>query len=224
MSDNHFAFKGKSFYYPIIALLVIWIVYVIEIKFGFNFNKYGIYPQTVKGLQGIVLSPFIHGSAGHLFNNSIPLFVMLGCLFYFYQKIALKVLIFGTVFTGLLTWSFARPAYHIGASGVVYFLISFVFFSGVFRKYYRLIALSLVIVFLYGSMIWYVFPVEESISWEGHLAGFLVGLLFSIIFKNKGPQPEKFTYSQNPEFEKLFDENGNFNPPEENDALNEELN
>jgi len=100
-------------------------------------------------------------------------------------------------------------------------LVSFIFFSGIFRKYYRLVALSLVVVFLYGSMIWYIFPTEERISWEGHLSGFLVGFIFSIIFKKKGPQPEKFVFSENKEFELLFDEDGNFNPPviEENDEL-----
>lgn len=215
MSKPQFVFNKSTFYSPILTIIVIWMVYFIEIKFGYNFNKYGIYPQTFKGLRGIIFSPFIHGSAQHLFNNSIPLLVMLGCLFYFYQKIALKVLFFGIVLTGVLTWTFARPSYHIGASGVVYFLVSFIFFSGVFRKYYRLVALSLAVVFLYGSMIWYVFPIEKGISWEGHLSGFLVGFVFAIIFKKEGPQPENFTYTENPEFEKLFDEDGNFNPPEE---------
>jgi len=223
MSDTKFSFQSKSLYIPVIAVVVIWFLYFIEIQFRFNFNKYGIYPQTIKGLRGVIFSPFIHGSAKHLFNNSIPLLAMLWSLYYFYSKIANKVLITGLLFTGILTWSFARSYYHIGASGVVYFLVSFIFFSGVFRKYYRLIALSLVVVFLYGSMIWYVFPVEESISWEGHLSGFFVGFLFAFIFKKEGPQPEKFSYSENPEFEKLFDENGNFNPPEEA-FLDDELN
>jgi membrane associated rhomboid family serine protease len=195
---------------PILVLVIIWGVYFIEINYGFNFNKYGIYPKTFKGLRGIFFSPFIHGSVSHIFNNSIPLAVMLGSLYFFYKKIATKVLLIGVILTGLLTWSFARPAYHIGASGVVYFLVSFVFFSGIFRKYYRLIALSLAVVFLYGSMIWYVFPVEEKISWEGHLSGFLVGFLFAYIFRKQGPQPELFQYSKNEAFENLFDEDGNF--------------
>jgi membrane associated rhomboid family serine protease len=200
---------------PISVIVVIWVVYFIEINYGFNFNKYGIYPRTITGLKGVIFSPFIHGSVSHIFNNSIPLAVMLGSLFFFYKKIATKVLLLGTVLTGVLTWIFARPAYHIGASGVVYFLVSFIFFSGIFRKYYRLIALSLAVVFLYGSMIWYIFPIEEAISWEGHLSGFLVGLLFAYLFKNEGPQPEQFVFSKNEAFENQFDENGNFNPPVE---------
>lgn len=213
MTSNQFVFNKKVFYLPIITLLIIWTVYFIEIKFGFNFNKYGIYPKSIEGLRGIILSPFIHGSVRHLFNNSMPLVVMLGCLYYFYNVIANKVLITGLLLTGFLTWSFGRPSFHIGASGVIYFLVSFIFFSGIFRKYFRLVALSLVVVFLYGSMIWYIFPVEEQISWEGHLSGFIVGFMFAIIFKNQGPKPEIFEYSENNEFEKLFDEDGNFNPP-----------
>jgi membrane associated rhomboid family serine protease len=140
---------------------------------------------------------------------------MLCSLYYFYHKIATKVLILGTLVLGFLTWFIARPANHIGASGVIYFLVSFIFFSGIFRKYYRLIALSLAVVFLYGSMIWYVLPIEESISWEGHLSGFVTGLVFAILFKKVGPQPETFEFTSNEEFENLFDENGNYNPPEE---------
>ncbi len=210
MSDTQFSFQSKSLYIPVIAVVVIWFLYFIEIQFGFNFNKYGIYPQTFKGLRGVIFSPFIHSDIKHLFNNSIPLLAMLWSLYYFYSKIANKVLIIGLLVTGILTWSFARPSYHIGASGMVYMLVSFIFFSGIFRKFYRLIALSLAVVFLYGSMIWYIFPVEERISWEGHLSGFLVGLVFAILFRNLGPQPEKFEYTKNEEFESLFDENGNF--------------
>jgi len=138
---------------------------------------------------------------------------MLGCLYYFYQKIANKVLFLGLLLTGLLTWVLGRPSYHIGASGIVYLLVSFIFFSGIIRRYYRLIALSLVTVFLYGSMVWYIFPMEERISWEGHLSGFLVGAVFAFVFRKKGPQPELFTFTENEEFENLFDENGDFNPP-----------
>ena len=215
MSDNQFKTKKGTFIIPILTLLAIWVVYIIEIGLGFNFNKFGIYPNNIIGLRGILFSPFIHADIKHLLNNSVPLFVMLCSLYYFYHKIANKVLVLGTLVLGLLTWFIARPANHIGASGVIYFLVSFIFFSGIFRKYYRLIALSLAVVFLYGSMIWYVLPIEESISWEGHLSGFVTGLVFAILFKKVGPQPETFEFTSNEEFENLFDENGNYNPPEE---------
>ena len=215
MSQSNFNYKSSVFIIPALAVLVIWGVYFIELHFGFNFNSYGIYPKKISGIKGIIFTPFIHGSAKHIAHNSVPLFVLLVALFYFYQKIAYKVLLLGILFSGLLTWIIGRPSYHIGASGVVYLLVSFVFFSGVFRKYYRLIALSLTVVFLYGSMVWYIFPTEEGISWEGHLSGFIVGFVFAFLFRKIGPQPEKFVFSKNEDFENMFDENGHFIPPSE---------
>ena len=215
MDSNAFKFSKKVLLIPVMAVVVIWFVYYLEIKFGFNLNKYGIYPKTLKGLRGVLFSPFIHSDTKHLFNNSIPLVVLLSGLFYFYQKIAVKVLFFGLLLTGIFTWLIGRSSYHIGASGIIYLLVSFIFFSGVFRKYFRLIALSLIVVFLYGSMIWYIFPMGGKISWEGHLSGFIVGFVFAFLFRKKGPQPENFIFSKNDEFEKLFDENGDFNPPSE---------
>ena len=215
MGENQFKFKLNAVVIPFVMVFVIWFVYWIEYYFHTNFNNYGIFPKSIKGLRGIIFSPFIHSSTKHLFNNSVPLAVMLWALYYFYNKIANVILFGGLLLTGVLTWSFARPSFHIGASGVVYLLVSFIFFSGVFRKYYRLVALSLTVVFLYGSMIWYIFPMEDKISWEGHLSGFIVGFVFAYLYKNKGPKQEQFQFSENKEFEELFDENGNFVPPEE---------
>lgn len=213
MDETNFKFNSRVISVPVGAIFLIWFIYYLEITFGFNLNTYGIYPKSLIGLRGILCSPFIHSDTSHLINNSVPLFVMLSALYYFYGKIANRVLIAGLLVTGLLTWILGRPSYHIGASGIVYLLVSFIFFSGIIRKYYRLIALSLVVVFLYGSMVWYIFPTQERISWEGHLSGFLVGLAFAFIFRKQGPQPERFVFSENEEFEQLFDENGNFNPP-----------
>jgi membrane associated rhomboid family serine protease len=181
-----------------------------------NFTKFGILPRNLNGLKGVIFSPFIHSDTNHLFNNSIPLVVLLSSLIYFYKDVYLKILVYGGILTGILTWVIAREAYHIGASGIVYLLFSFVFFSGLIKKQYQLVAVSLIVIFLYGSMVWYMLPIKEGISWEGHLSGFITGLIFAFTFRNKGLVKEKYDF-QKTEFDLLFDDEGNFIPSKENE-------
>ena len=210
---KQFNFTLYTIAIPLYTILLLWLIYWFEVNFGYNFTKYGVYPRTISGLKGILFSPFIHSGIKHLFNNSVPLFVLMMSLFYFYRQVAYKILIYGTILSGILTWIIARDAYHIGASGVVYLLFSFIFFSGVIRRYIRLVAVSLMVIFLYGSMIWFIFPFKEEISWEGHLSGFLVGFLFAIIYRNRGPKKVQYNWESDDYIEEpdiLLDENGNF--------------
>ena len=215
-NKEQFKFSTGVVAYPVFFVLIIWLVFWFEVRFGYNFSKYGIYPQSLGGLRGVLVSPFVHSDIQHVYHNSIPLLVLSIALFYFYRPIAWKVVLFGILLSGFLTWCIGRPSYHIGASGLIYVLVSFTFFKGVFTKYYRLIALSLVVVFLYGGMIWYALPVEKGISWEGHLSGLITGLLFALIFKKEIAQPKKYIWEQEnynedeDPFLKHFDENGNF--------------
>ena len=222
MNDNHFKFSLSVFAIPLLLVLSLWIVFWFEITYKMNLTEYGIHPRTFMGLRGIVFSPFLHGSMEHLYNNSIPLFMLVAALRYFYREHFFKILGYGILLSGFLTWVIARDSYHIGASGLIYVLVSFMFFKGIMTKYYRLVALSLLIVTLYGSLIWYVFPgVEEGISWEGHLAGLITGFVFAAIYKT--PEYQKMIRYEwekpdfNPAGDKFlerFDENGNFvNPP-----------
>ncbi len=216
MGSDTFKFSNAVVLAPLVAVLSIWVVFWVEVQFGINLNDYGVYPRRLSGLKGVLFSPFIHGSITHLYNNTIPLAVLTAFLFYFYQSAALRILLFGTLMSGLLTWAIARPSYHIGASGVIYLLASFIFFKGIFAKHYRLVALSLIVVFIYGSMIWYIFPVKDGISWEGHLAGFATGLLLALVTKVRIPEVRKYDWEredykeEDDPFLKHFDEDGNF--------------
>lgn len=217
MSDqNEFRFSNAVLVAPLLAMLTIWFVYWMELRFQTNLNDFGLYPRRFSGLRGILFSPFIHGSLEHLYNNTIPLALLLASLFYFYRGVAIKVLLLGVLFSGLITWGIARPSYHIGASGIIYLLASFIFFKGVFTKHYRLVALSLVVVFIYGSLLWYIFPMKDGISWEGHLGGFLTGLGLAFFVKARIPSPKKFAWEtegyneEEDEFLQHFDEDGNF--------------
>lgn len=187
------AFYRKKFFLSIIIpgifVLLMWIVKIIEVLFETDFSVLGIYPLSVKGLPGIIFSPFIHADFTHLFNNSLPFFLLSVALFYFYSEVALKVFLWTYFLTGILVWFGGRAAYHIGASGLVYGLASFLFFSGIIRKYYRLVALSLLVVFLYGQMVWGIFPgVYKNVSWESHMLGFFSGIILAIWFRKEGPQ------------------------------------
>jgi membrane associated rhomboid family serine protease len=217
---NQFKFTDDVITLPFLFVFIIWFIYWIEIKFGFNFNKFGVLPRTLSGFKGVFFTHFIHSDAQHLFNNSVPLLVLLMSLKYFYRSVSYKVLIYGGLLTGFLTWLIGRESYHIGASGIVYLLFSFVFFSGVIKKHYRLVAMSLVTIFLYGSMIWYVFPIKEGMSWEGHLSGFITGFLFAVLYRNIGIVKEKYEFSKT-EFDDMFDDDGNYIPPNLEDETNE---
>ncbi len=217
MTDHkQYKFSPLILAIPLYFVLTLWIIFWVEVKYGYNFNKYGIFPRTFRGLRGVFFSPFIHGDIKHLYHNTIPLFVLLFSLYYFYRKIAFKIFVYGTILTGLLTWIIARKSFHIGASGIIYMLFSFIFFSGIFRKNYRLIAVSLMVIFLYGSMVWYLLPVKEEISWEGHVSGFIVGIFFAFYYRKTGPQKFKYEWEQEDyqkdDFDLLFDDDGNFNP------------
>jgi len=214
--QEHFKYSTGVIGFPILFVLAIWVVFWFEVRFNVNLNTYGVYPRTITGLRGVVFSPFIHGSIQHLYHNTVPLFVLTVALFYFYNNIAWRVLFFGILLSGFFTWLIGRPSNHIGASGLIYVLVSFMFFKGILAKHFRLIALSLLIIFLYGSMIWYVFPIKEGVSWEGHLSGLVVGILFAFVFKSKIAKPKKYDWERedfnedDDPFLKHFDENGNF--------------
>ena len=176
---------------PLLFVIALWMIKGAELIFQIDLGFLGIYPRRVEGLPGILLSPLIHGDVRHLAANTIPLLVLGTAIFHFYREIAWKVIVLLYLVPGIWVWFGARDAYHIGASGLIYGLASFLFFSGLIRRDGKLMALSLLIVFLYGSMVWGIFPnfiPEKRISWESHLLGMVAGLILAIYFRKLGPQ------------------------------------
>lgn len=188
----------EAIIYPLLVLIIMWTVFLLDRYFQLDLYRFGVKPQTVEGIKGIFLMPFIHGQRdfSHIINNSVPTFILLSTLIYFYREVALYVVLFVWLGAGFLLWYLAvnTQSYHIGMSGVVYGLFGFLFVSGFFKKYLPLQAISLFVAFVYGSMIWGVFPMEAGISWEGHLSGFLVGALMAVVFRKVGPVPPKYRY------------------------------
>jgi len=194
---------------PGIFVALMWLVKIIEILFEIDLSFLGIYPLTLRGLPGIIFSPFVHANFEHLFNNTLPLFLLSVALFYFYSEVALKVFFWTYILTGILVWFGGRDAWHIGASGLVYGLASFLFFSGIIRRYYRLVALSLLVVFLYGEMVWGLFPgLYKNISWESHMLGFFSGIVLAIWFRKEGPQMPVYDWMEEEEDESGDEEEG----------------
>lgn len=183
-------------YFALAFILLIWIVKLAEIAFHLDIGRMGVFPRRAEGLTGIVTAPFIHKDFEHLFNNSVPLFIGIIGVFYFFRDVAYRIIFGIYLLSYFITWLIGRndfPGnYHIGASGLVYGYLSFLFFGGAFAKNKNLLALSLMLIFFYGSMIWGILPSKGEISWEGHYGGAASGLLFAWLFRKKAlaaPEP-----------------------------------
>jgi membrane associated rhomboid family serine protease len=188
----------EAIVYPVILLVAIWLVYSAEQIFDINWVRFGVYPRTAQGLIGILFMPLIHApnDISHILNNSLPILILTSALVYFYRDIALKVFAYSWLLTGLGVWIIAgdRGSFHIGISGVIYALATFIFVSGWRRKFLPLQALALFVAFLYGGMIWGVFKTSERISWEGHLSGMVIGYILALWYVNEGPTAPKYQY------------------------------
>jgi len=191
----------NSIVIPVSIIIIIWLVKFIEYMFNTHFDFLGIYPLKIEGLPGILFAPFIHADIKHLYANSIPLFILSTALFYFYREIGFRIFIYIYLTTNIWVWIIARPAWHIGASGIIYGLAAFIFVSGIIRKHTRLMALSMFVLFIYGGLIWGIFPnnIQQEISWESHLMGLIAGIVFAIYFKNEGPQKIEYQWEDDDE-------------------------
>ncbi len=199
LNKHQFGSGTEAFIYSGLLVIVMWLIFWADHLFPeVDFYKYGIRPHTTEGLKGIFLMPLIHSyhEIEHIVNNSIPTFILLSALVYYYRSIALKIFLFSWLFTGIGTWIIAGNSftYHIGMSGVIYALAAFLFTSGIIRRYRPLQAIALFVAFVYGSMIWGIFPMQSHVSWQGHLAGLITGLILAVAFRRNGPQAPKYMY------------------------------
>lgn len=183
-------------YVGIALLVLMWSAFIYDWIFSANLYKWGVLPRSISGLWGILFSPFIHDQTdfGHIINNSAPILILSWALYYFYRKIANQILFISWIIGGLFVWIAARSSYHIGMSGVIYSLAFFIFFSGVFRKEAKVMAIALFVAFLYGSMIWGVFPLDPRISFEAHLFGAVVGVALAYFYRKEGETFKKKRY------------------------------
>lgn len=198
--NKHFVY---SLVFPAFFLLLLWAVKFFETSMDFSFVEGGVYPRTWNGLKGILFSPLIHGSWKHLIDNSMPVLLLSLALFYFYRDIAYKIWLLIYLIGGILLWCFGRQAYHIGASGLIYGLAAFLFLSGLIRRVRSLTAISLLVVFWYGSLVWGLLPFDFEVSFEAHITGAVSGIVLAILYRDQGPEPDK---SELDEDEEIGDE------------------
>lgn len=176
----------------IVALMLA--VKIVEVALGLDLSRFGLRPQSARGLLGILVLPFLHGGWEHLASNSVPILVLGTALYYFYPTLANRVMLLTYLMSGLFTWCIGDPSsIHIGASALVYGLNLFLITSGFIRGNRILIVISLITVFLYGGFVWGMIPdlaILQNISWEGHLSGAIVGIVLAVLLRKEGPQKE----------------------------------
>ena len=168
-----------------IFVVLFWLIFGLQYFLSANWVSFGIYPRAIDGLWGIFTAPFIHADFTHLTSNTMPFLLTGALMMLFFPRVAKRAFVMLYFFTGLMVWIFARESYHIGASGIVYAMVSFLFWSGIFRRSGKSIFLALTILVLYGSMFEGILPKQEHVSWESHLFGGLVGILVAYYFKNQ---------------------------------------
>ena len=190
-----------SMVFPAFFLFLIWAVKLFEMAMDISFVEGGVYPRSISGLKGILFSPLIHGDWKHLVDNSTPVFLLSLALFYFYRDIAYRIWVLIYFISGLLLWGIGRQAYHIGSSGLIYGLAAFLFISGILKKVRSLMAISLLVVFWYGSLVWGLLPFDYQISFEAHLTGAVSGIFLSVFYRKQGPEPDISKLEDEPEEE-----------------------
>ncbi len=184
---------------PVLIVGLFWLIKLTENVMDISLVEFGILPLQAEGLPGIILSPFIHSSYDHLLSNSIPFLILSFALLYFYRNLAYRILFLIYILSGICVWLGGRESWHIGASGIVYGLASFLFFSGVFRKDANLLTIGIIVIFLYGSMFWGIFPIKPEISWESHLWGAASGLMLAFYYRHQGPARPASSWEEEPE-------------------------
>jgi membrane associated rhomboid family serine protease len=188
---------------------VIGIVHALNVIFGLDLARFGVHPREWAGLPGIVAAPLLHGDMGHLISNALPLAIAGTAMLFLYpdaSRIVLPAIYFGP---GLAVWIFGRDSVHIGASGIVYGLVSYVFVAGVLRRDRRAIAASLLVAFLYGALVWGVLPIRLGVSWETHLAAAIIGVVLALALRRRDVPPRKrYSWEDEPE---AADDDGEWN-------------
>jgi membrane associated rhomboid family serine protease len=172
-------------------VILLWVIHLLNWVLGSGWAQFGLRPREIDGLFGILAAPLLHGSFSHLISNSMPLFILVTGILYLYPASAFKAIALIYFGTGMAVWFLGRPSVHIGASGLVYGLAAYVFVAGLLRRDVRAVAASMLVYFLYGTLVWGILPLVTGVSWETHLAASIIGTLSAIWYRGQDLPPRK---------------------------------
>jgi membrane associated rhomboid family serine protease len=170
---------------------LIWFIQLLNWALDLGVEDFGVRPRELAGLPGILFAPWMHSGFAHLIANSLPLLIVGTAMLYLYPGAAIRVLPAVYLGPGVAVWLFARGGVHVGASGLIYGLVSYIFVAGIIRRDRRAIAASLLVSFLYGASVWGVLPIERGVSWETHLAAVLIGLALALALRRLDIPPRR---------------------------------
>lgn len=168
--------------FSLVFVGILWTVFILDAAFGLRLGRFGLRPGSLAGLVGVLTAPLLHASFQHILSNTLPMFISLTATLYLYPASAMRVIPAVWLGSGLLAWFIGRPSLHLGASGLIYGLLAYVFVGGLLRRDMRSVSVSLMVAFLYGSMIWGVLPTRPHMSWEMHLSGAVMGVLMAFVY------------------------------------------
>jgi membrane associated rhomboid family serine protease len=174
-------------------VVFLWLIQLLG--WGLDLQRFGVRPHEWAGLPGILFAPLLHANVAHLVANSLPLVVLGTTLFQLYPTAAFRVLPTVYLGSGVAVWLFARDGVHVGASGLIYGLVSYIFVAGVIRRERRAIAASLLVAFMYGALVWGLLPVKSEVSWETHLAAAIIGAVMAFVLRHRDvPPPVRYSW------------------------------
>ena len=184
MSNDNLKRFPNPFIIMLYLIAILWVILFLSLVFPLN--RYGITPRSYSGLPGILLAPFLHLNSSHLLANSLSLFVLGSILIGLEKRRAIAISLFIIAGSGLGTWLIGRPdSVHIGASGLIYGIMAYLFFIGIFTGNFKTVLISVIVFLLYGGAVWGILPVNSFISWESHLCGFLTGIIIAKVYSKK---------------------------------------
>ena len=164
-----------------------------------SLTNLGVEPRTWQGLFHMPSMLFVHATPEHLWNNVLAFFILTTTLFFFYYEIAIPVFLNMWVFSPIILFAIGRENVHVGASVLIYAEFAFLFFSGIFRRNLNTKRISMAVGFVYGYTVWYMFPIEQQVSWEGHISGFICGIILAWYYRKQGPPEPVYRHEVEPE-------------------------